>query len=82
MTGDIGEKVLRKFRNVIDKTPGYKTFCTITEVLSEETFKTVEIQEELTPNDLSLLKREASNEQSSKQNFSHCHRSRLCPNAR
>ncbi|PSN31351.1 hypothetical protein C0J52_25994 [Blattella germanica] len=56
VVGDIGEKVSMKIRSVLDKNPGYKTVCTIVKVLSGESFKTAQIQDKLTPSDLSLFK--------------------------
>jgi hypothetical protein len=48
---DIGKMVSRKMKSVLDKNSGYETLCSISRILTGESFSTLNI-EELTASDL------------------------------
>ena len=52
VSGDIGKMVSRKMKSVLDKNSGYETLCSISRILSGESFSAFSIEEELTASDL------------------------------
>ncbi|PNF19043.1 hypothetical protein B7P43_G11713 [Cryptotermes secundus] len=52
VSGDIGKMVSRKMKSVLDKNLGYETLCSISQILSGESFSAFSIEEELTASDL------------------------------